>query len=330
MKQCVNCKKIIEDDEVICPNCGKNPDRLQQDNAAQDNNDVFNPINNTANNNVAGADLTNRLAKANNIINSVYEKFMSTYGVIRKAQIEKMSGDAATGQGAIKNIMKIIMGWLTGNSAKVGEALAGYTGKTYRERLKRNFQISSKGLLLLIPVFVLGLFLSIFPDEGFLGFIKKVLGTIAGVAYLVIGLGILFKQNKERFTSGNNYKEYTKQYEENFCNSVIAACSELKANQQYLSFIPNQYWYPTATQYMCNMSQQSRVSNINEALNMCDEYISREKMDPSKKQQLDGYEMFRIIFIDNNSQCNYQYVNDEQYFREQATNVFHRMVGGNQ
>ena len=53
----------------------------------------------------------------------------------------------------------------------------------------------------------------------------------------------------------------------------------IDANRNLLSFLPYEYWYPMATEYILRMVQTGRAKTINEALVLYDEYLHRWKIE---------------------------------------------------
>lgn len=328
MKQCPNCKKIIDDDEIMCPSCGANLKQSQPDNSTLDNNNFINQTDYSRNNNTNNLDLISSLSKANYVINNAYEYFNKCNESYKKIEIEKAAGEALTAKGQLTNTAKGVIGFFTNNPKLLYEGFGHLftKNKTYRGEIKYRFKEILTSLKKVSPLLVFVLFAGFLPEGGFLGILKNIcaaIGVIGVIAFYVLS----FKTFKRSYHVKNNYRENTKEYEDSFYENAITACKILKDNKQNLAFIPTQYWYPTATEYMFNMAQQSRVSNINEALKMCDEFISREETDLNKKERIDESKAFRTMFIDDDSPCNYQYLSDEQYYRGQLSRLLDTLLG---
>ena len=54
----------------------------------------------------------------------------------------------------------------------------------------------------------------------------------------------------------------------------------------YLSVLPDDYWYPQATEYIASVVQSGRANTVPEALAMYDEQLHRWKMEEAQMQIL--------------------------------------------
>lgn len=60
----------------------------------------------------------------------------------------------------------------------------------------------------------------------------------------------------------------------------------LEANMSGIEFIPRDYWFPKATQYIVKVVQAGRTESLNEVLNMLDSQIHRWNVEDANQQMI--------------------------------------------
>ena len=93
-----------------------------------------------------------------------------------------------------------------------------------------------------------------------------IIGTLISLAY--IGVLIAFIKY---IRNNSKADEMTEQA----AKETEVARSIIDRNEEKLTFLPRDYWYPAAVEYMIKVVQAGRASDRNQALAMCDEQIHR-------------------------------------------------------
>lgn len=148
-------------------------------------------------------------------------------------------------------------------------------------RLSNQIQLASKetGKIGLIAVGVVGAFFILasfslirYPDQFIFG-----LGL--GVGLIGVAIGIYNSSEKSR---KNRLQELipSRNWELSEGNRIF------NENISILGILPQEYWYPLATDYIKKMLQTNRASTINEALSMFDEQLHRWRMENMQSQAL--------------------------------------------
>ena len=65
-----------------------------------------------------------------------------------------------------------------------------------------------------------------------------------------------------------------------------AAQKIFDANAEHMAFLPADYWYPIATDYLIKMVQTGRAATLSEALDKYDEQLHRWKLEEASAQML--------------------------------------------
>lgn len=254
MKQCVNCKKIIPDNVTVCPECGKNPDVVENAQPA------MTPVRNVEP--VQTGSFKDQVEAANMVIQQAFG-YVDQYN----AKMEEAEENA---QSALSYGFQIP--FLTNLKRNEGYKMA--KKKAYKHFW---FVVLFMGCFCILNLLALN-------TSGIIGGILK---FVSRAAFLAAAVYSLFYGYKQYFVEPKQMAQHIlKKAQEEAQVYLDQADATLRDNYNIVKILPTEYWYPIASDYIAMIARQGRVDNMKEALNMCDEYIHRMNMEAGQQQML--------------------------------------------
>lgn len=130
-------------------------------------------------------------------------------------------------------------------------------------------------IIIFFPIWIiLSLILCMIFSDGVAG----ILGLIVSLSFC-IGIGFLC-------SGGNQVQAKMQKVQEQIEQETIKINRLIKSNEKIIKFIPSEYWYPMAMEYLVKVVTTGRVNTLNEALSMYDEQLHRWKMENINMQML--------------------------------------------
>ena len=149
-------------------------------------------------------------------------------------------------------------------------------GSEMEDSARNSCEKKKKILKILLIVFgvIEGLSMAILPD------------TRTFLPVFIVILVVAYKFGIVRFLENTQNKKVDLAEKEKAKGIEI-----MKENAESLSIIPEDYWYPLATNYMLEMVNAGRADTIKEALRLFDEQEHRWKVEESQEQMLEAQNM---------------------------------------
>lgn len=146
------------------------------------------------------------------------------------------------------------------------------------ERMEKQKKAKKKWIIIGIVVWVLGGYILGAIFSGI-----PVLGAVASIGSIVLGV----------FIGMNGFKKETGETEEFIAKMQSQIEKEKAAAQQIfdnhideLAFLPVDYWYPMATEYMVKAVQAKRADTLGEAIDKFEEQLHRWKIEEANAQMV--------------------------------------------
>ena len=125
--------------------------------------------------------------------------------------------------------------------------------------------------------------------------VKRINDFLALLLVLCMTTGVVYVITKLREARKLSVQEQ----KEKANRERMAAQKVFDDNMDGLSFLPDEYWYPLATDYLVKMVATNRANTLAEVLNLYDEQLHRwrieEAYDKMHEQQRAQYELLRSV-----------------------------------
>ena len=110
---------------------------------------------------------------------------------------------------------------------------------------------------------------------------------IFGMIGIAVGAVVGFFAAKYLYANSKKKREdLAKNYSNQSAQERATAEQIVSEGHRYLSLIPDNYWYPQATEYIASVVQSGRANTVPEALAMYDEQLHRWNMEDAQMQIL--------------------------------------------